>query len=112
MLTRKALTHYINSFIADLKTAGYEPTKVILFGSYAAGQPHEESDIDLAVWDKRFVGLGTVDIVPILSIISKYPQLELHPFHTDETEDDNPFIGEITRLGTELYNPQSNLHIA
>jgi predicted nucleotidyltransferase len=36
--------------------AGYAPKKVILFGSYAYGEPHEHSDIDLLIikdTDKR-----------------------------------------------------------
>jgi predicted nucleotidyltransferase len=36
--------------------AGYAPEKIILFGSYAYGQPDEESDIDLLIvkdTDKR-----------------------------------------------------------
>lgn len=27
----------------------YKPEKIILFGSYASGKPHEESDVDLLV---------------------------------------------------------------
>lgn len=28
---------------------GYDPEKIILFGSYASGEPNEESDIDLFI---------------------------------------------------------------
>src|SRR5439155_1288734 len=93
------LTTCIQNFIHDLKTSGYSPDKVILFGSYAYGKPHELSDIDLAVWDKKFSGCGTLDVEPIASIISKYPQLELHPFSLDDTEESNPFVGEIIKKG-------------
>jgi uncharacterized protein len=109
MFTRKSLVKYIDSFLNDLKAAGYEPTKAVLFGSYASGKPNENSDIDLAVWDKRFIGLGMIDIEPIVSIISKYPTLELHPFPDGETEDDNPFIGEILKFGIVVYDPTLNV---
>ena len=99
MLTRKALNQRISSFVADLKIAGYAPSRVVLFGSYAKGKPNEISDIDLAVWDKKFTGCGTADIEPIASIVSKYPLLELHPFSEEDTESNNPFVQEILRHG-------------
>ena len=99
MLTRKALNHRISGFITELRAAGYSPSRVVLFGSYAKGKPHELSDIDLAVWDKKFVGCGTADIEPIASIVSKYPLLELHPFSEEDTESNNPFVKEILRHG-------------
>lgn len=101
MLTRKALNQRIENFIADIKTAGYSPSRVVLFGSYANGRPTDLSDIDLAVWDKKFIGCGTKDIEPIASIVSKYPLLELHPFSEDDTESNNPFVKEITRYGID-----------
>lgn len=102
MFTRKALNNYINEFLGEMKSAGYAPSRVVLFGSYAKGKPNALSDVDLAIWDKRFVGLGSVDILPILPIISKYNFLELHPFHTDETSDNNAFIEEILKHGIDL----------
>jgi len=42
--------------IVDRIIKGYEPKKVILFGSYAYGEPTEDSDIDLLIiknTDKR-----------------------------------------------------------
>lgn len=35
--------------ILDKLIPGYAPEKVILFGSYASGQPNEDSDIDLLI---------------------------------------------------------------
>ena len=99
MLTRKALDQRISGFLAELRMAGYSPSRVVLFGSYAKGKPHAQSDIDLAVWDKKFTGCGTVDIEPIASIVSKYPLVELHPFAEEDTEINNPFVKEILRHG-------------
>lgn len=99
MLTRKALNQRVASFIADLKGAGYSPTRVVLFGSYANGRPHELSDIDLAIWDEKFTGCGTADIEPIAAIVSKYPLLELHSFSPIDTASNNPFVKEILKHG-------------
>lgn len=106
MFTRKALANYIESFLTDLKTAGYTPTKAVLFGSYAHGKPKETSDVDLAVWDKQFIGLAMVDIEPILSIISKHSRIQLHPLPEGETENENPFISEINKHGIEVYRSE------
>ena len=41
-----------NDIIADIVTkivSGYNPDKIILFGSYATGKPTEDSDLDLMV---------------------------------------------------------------
>ena len=104
MLTRKALNKRVSDFIADLRTAGYSPERVVLFGSYAKGKPHAHSDIDLAVWDQKFTGCGTIDVEPIASIVSKYPLLELHSFSLDDTEYNNPFVKEILKQGVLTLN--------
>jgi predicted nucleotidyltransferase len=94
--------HRVESFVADLRAAGYAPARVVLFGSYAKGRPRETSDIDLAVWDKRFTGCGTADIAPIAHLVSKYPQLEVHTFALDDTPETNPFAGEVLRHGINV----------
>lgn len=99
MLTRKALDNYIIKFIAEIEAYGYSPIRVILFGSYANGNPNSLSDIDLAVWDKKFSGCSSVDIEPIVSLISKFPGLELHTFSEDDTPENNPFTEEILKKG-------------
>jgi len=51
--------HQMREMIQDIVqriVAGYAPQKVILFGSYAYGEPDEDSDIDLLIikdTDKR-----------------------------------------------------------
>ncbi|MBS1682233.1 MAG: nucleotidyltransferase domain-containing protein [Bacteroidetes bacterium] len=102
MFTRKEIRLYVQDFIVELKRLGYQPQKVTLFGSYAYGRPHEMSDIDLAVWDKKFLGCGSADVEPIASVISKFPFLELHPFSLEDTPENNPFIKEILERGIHL----------
>ena len=45
MFTRKTLTSHMDGFLADIKAAGYSPPCVVLFGSYAYGNPHEHRHI-------------------------------------------------------------------
>ena len=42
------LPHVIPDILEKI-VAGYAPQKVILFGSYAYGEPDEDSDIDLLI---------------------------------------------------------------
>ena len=83
----------VESFVSTLLAAGYAPAHVVLFGSYAKGHPNPTSDIDLAIWDERFVGCGTADIAPIAHLVSKYPRLEVHTFALDDTPATDPFVG-------------------
>ncbi len=98
MFTRKALETTIYNFLIELKSAGYNPEKAILFGSYAKGNPNNESDIDLAVWDCKFQGIRSIDMIPILPLFRKFPQLEVHFFNPN---DPDPFEEEIVNTGIE-----------
>ena len=107
MFTRKSLKIIIHEFILELKNKGYNPSKVILFGSYAKGRPREHSDIDLAIWDEKFTGCIPLDVESLIKLKVKFPSLlELHTYHASETVDSDPFIGEIEKHGI-LIDPQS-----
>ncbi len=99
MVTRKNIEQRILGLVLDLKEAGIQPTKVILFGSYAKGVATDNSDIDVAIWANKFTGSRSIDIENIASIMSKYPLLELHPFHSSEKT--NPFTNEILQTGID-----------
>ncbi|HEX6384554.1 MAG TPA: nucleotidyltransferase domain-containing protein [Anaerolineae bacterium] len=48
MLTKTQLDQVLQEVVAILHTH-YEPDEVILFGSYAYGRPHRDSDLDLFI---------------------------------------------------------------
>jgi predicted nucleotidyltransferase len=102
MLTRKTALKEAGNFLADLKAFGYTPVKAVLFGSMVTGRQHAWSDIDLAVWDEHFLGPIAMDYEKILPVLRPYRNLELHPFHPEETAESNPFIAEILRTGIEV----------
>ncbi len=87
MIDRSAVIHMIEDFIQDLIQAGYSPKDVYLFGSYAHGEPHDFSDIDVAVWDTNFSGCLAQDVEQVKSILARYAPIELHPFHPDDSDD-------------------------
>ncbi len=86
-------------FLEDLKNLGYSPTKAILFGSMAKGSMHEYSDIDLAIWDEKFLGSITIDSQPIRKLLVRYKIVEMHSFNTKTDKNINPFVGIIEKEG-------------
>ena len=107
------LSDELKSQISDaLKPS--RPEKVILFGSYAWGQPTEDSDIDLyvvtqddfvpATWrQKRDIVRSVSD--RILNLRTRYPiDLLVHtkPMHDEFVERDSSFAREIMTRGTRL----------
>ncbi|MFQ6031658.1 MAG: nucleotidyltransferase domain-containing protein [Candidatus Zixiibacteriota bacterium] len=55
MVKDKKIEKIIGEIVERIRKE-YQPEKIILFGSYAYGEPHEESDIDLFIikdTDKR-----------------------------------------------------------
>lgn len=51
MLTRKQIQKIVDQIVK-----GYQPEKIILFGSYATGKPNSDSDLDFCIikqTDKR-----------------------------------------------------------
>jgi predicted nucleotidyltransferase len=57
MTTSKGIRDLVQDILGKLLT-GYAPQKVILFGSYAYGDPRPDSDIDLLIvkeTDERFI---------------------------------------------------------
>ena len=90
----------VRHFIDEMINKGYTPDEVFLFGSFAKGNPHEYSDIDIAVWDSKFSGCLPLDIENFKSILAKYSLIELHTFNSAEI--DNPFIREIRKNGIRI----------
>jgi len=88
----------------------YKPEKIILFGSYACGQPTKDSDIDLFIIKatdrprrERFV-----EVSKLLFKISSDVPVEPHVFTPEELREritiGDPFILEILQKGEVLYD--------
>ncbi|MBS1486507.1 MAG: nucleotidyltransferase domain-containing protein [Bacteroidetes bacterium] len=102
MFTVRIAKEKIATFISDLRAGGFAPTRVVLFGSVAKGNSHRHSDIDVAIWDKKFTGCTAVDYELFASIKRKHPRIEVHTYQAGETSADNPFISEIEKEGIEI----------
>ena len=76
--------------------------KLILFGSYAKGNPHKDSDIDIAIvfsdYNNRLD--RQVELMKLTRKVDS--RIEPHPFRKDEFEMSNPFVNEIVTYGKEI----------
>src|SRR5437016_4562067 len=83
----------------------FQPDKIILFGSYAYGKPHEESDVDLLVimWTKNAIDQA----IRIKTAFKRLFSLDLivrTPWQIERgLKDDNWFLREIIEKGKVLY---------
>ena len=83
----------------------YQPDKIILFGSYASGQPREESDVDLVVIKttneefherQKKVRLLLKTTIPVDIFI-------FTPEEFEQAKEDNPLIKEVSETGKVVY---------
>lgn len=102
MVRRKDVEDEITGYLTELAELGFAPQKAILFGSMAKGNPHEYSDIDLAIWRKDFTDNYFLNIEKTASLKRKFKRIELHPFTENETAESNPFIAEIEATGKTI----------
>jgi predicted nucleotidyltransferase len=99
------------SEIVEIIANGYNPEKIILFGSYASGKPKEDSDLDLFIIKEtnlprpertvqvRKMLFGTK--VPIDLIVFTPKEIE------ESKENKYSFINEVLKTGKTLYEQAS-----
>ena len=101
-LSENQVTEIIKGFITELSQK--IPIKeIILFGSYAQGDPQDYSDIDLAVISDWFEGKPRIESMQFLSrMAAAYNSLiEALPFTEEEYKnlDKRSFLASIIRSG-------------
>jgi uncharacterized protein len=83
----------------------FQPDKIILFGSYAYGEPHEESDVDLLVIMRTRNAID--QSIRIKTAFKRLFSLDLivrTPWQVERgLKDDNWFLREIIEKGRVLY---------
>ncbi len=94
----------IANLYAEALTQKFSFVKVILFGSYAKGNFHEESDIDIAVVFKDFNNLIEMQL-ELMRLRRKIDsRIEPHPFRESDFNASNPIVNEIIKYGQEIRN--------
>jgi predicted nucleotidyltransferase len=108
MLNKAQLNNILQEVITILR-ADYEPDEVILFGSYAYGRPHRDSDLDLFIvkdsaerpLDRR------VKVRELLQSVNAHIPLTLYVLTPFEIKQrlamGDQFLQEIVNKGRVLY---------
>lgn len=80
----------------------YGEVRIFLFGSFAKGTYHADSDIDIAVVLKDYTNLVDTQL-ELMRLRRKIDsRIEPHPFRERDFESSNPIVGEIVKWGRGL----------
>lgn len=102
----------LNNFV-NCVTKVFNVDKIILFGSYAKGNTHEYSDIDIALishdLDPKRARWENIEYIMKKSNMEYDPDLQLIPFSKESFDNDadspiGSFIREIKETGKIIYS--------
>jgi len=91
-----------NQYAETVKNA-LSPDKIILFGSYVNGTPHEWSDIDIAVIMNNFEG-EWLKTASLLGKLNRNICIDIEPHLLDETHDPSGFVEHVIKTGEVIYS--------
>ena len=83
----------------DSISTKYKISQAILFGSYAKGTNHDDSDIDIAIIVNNVEDIidTQIDLMKLRRKIDL--RIEPHPFMTCDFNQSNPVVNEILKYG-------------
>ncbi|MDR3288987.1 MAG: nucleotidyltransferase domain-containing protein [Peptococcaceae bacterium] len=87
---------------ADLVAKELAPAAVVLYGSYAKGNAHEDSDIDVAVIFDGFQG-DWLKTSSSLWRLRRGISFDIEPILLDSTQDKSGFVASIFKTGQVIY---------
>lgn len=97
--------------IVNIITAGFNPDKIILFGSYAVGQANEDSDLDLLVIKDTDLPMHKRNIEIRKALIGTKVPLDLLVYTNREFESEKKqkysFLCQIIDTAQTLYERQN-----
>lgn len=91
----------------DKIATAFKPQKIILFGSHAYGEPHEDSDVDVLVVMPKSRRLGRRASLKIRQQISAPFSVDIivrdPSFVAERLREGDTFLEEITEKGRVMY---------
>ena len=97
------MTNQLSQIIRQIRP--YNPEKIILFGSYARGKPHKDSDVDL-VLIKETKDSYNKRLKKVRMLLRTTTPVDVFVFTPEEFEKakkTNPFVEEVWRFGKVVY---------
>ena len=99
----KTTVREIAARYAEEVRAVLSPDAVILFGSYVNGNPHEWSDIDIAVVVNGFQG-NWLETASMLCGLTRRVSIDIEPHLLDEACDRSGFVEHVIKTGEVIYS--------
>ena len=96
--TKREIEEIIRKYQEELKKLGINSQRVILYGSYARGNPREDSDIDLIVVSDDFRNMNLRERLETLGLAAGrvFEPIEAIGYTEEETKDTKgTFLEEI-----------------
>ena len=82
-----------------------KPDKIILFGSHVDGNPHDESDIDIAVFVRGLDDNAWYEArIALQDILWNRAFLDIEPHLLDEAHDRSGFAEHVIKTGEVIYS--------
>ena len=101
MLDKATVKEIAEKYAEEVKKM-LNPNAILIFGSYINGNPHEWSDIDIAVVCNGFAGDWYKTTIE-LSRLSRQISLDIEPHLLDETCDRSGFVSHVLKTGEFIY---------
>ncbi|MBC8204255.1 nucleotidyltransferase domain-containing protein [bacterium] len=103
-MDKKDVLEIIDRFRLNLEKQGISVDKVLLYGSYARGNYHEGSDIDLLVVSKDFQNKDFWERIDIIvnALMTELSPIEAYPMTPEEYENGDSMIALFAREGEEV----------
>jgi len=104
--TAQEIKEIAKRYADELKKAGIKPQRIILYGSYAKGQPREESDIDFIVISEDFKNMNFRERLELLGIAAGrvFEPIEAIGYTSEEFEKNKKesFLEEIAIYASDM----------
>ena len=102
MLDQRTVVSTVERY-ADRVRQEMSPSAVVLYGSYAKGNAHEDSDIDVAVVFNGFTG-DWLKTSSRLWRLTEDISFDIEPILLDSTKDRSGFVADIFKTGQVIYS--------
>ncbi|MEN6456413.1 MAG: nucleotidyltransferase domain-containing protein [Prolixibacteraceae bacterium] len=94
----------IANLYVDTLSQKYTVLQAYLFGSFAKGTNHDDSDIDVAIVVNHVPDIIDTQI-EMMKLRRKIDlRIEPHPFMSKDFNSENPVVNEILKYGIEIKN--------
>ena len=97
-MDKKEIINIVKKFAKKVNEK-YDCIGIILFGSYAKGSNHIDSDIDIAVILKDYDNLMNIQL-ELMRLRRKIDsRIEPHPIKESDFNENNPLVAQIKKYG-------------